>query len=281
MVVLEASAVILVHVAVVFLLSWICFRRCRLARPAIGVMNLLDVAFMLGFIVLIPVLYLYFPPGVMIALLTIAAMSGLYILLEAVMPGRLLAGLVVLLLIAADIWVLDTFGTASAPFFAVNNAVQVLVIVSVTNLWAQSGMKASAVVILGLALMVYDFIFTSVLPFMGDLFDQLQYVPFSPMVAWRTGIGDQWAAIGFGDLAIAAVFPLVMRKAFGKPAGLFALGCALGALIAAAGLAFAGLIMDTFPLMVALGPLMLAQYLLWRGQRGEERTTRAYLQAEP
>ena len=39
--------------------------------------------------------------------------------------------------------------------------------------------------------------------------------------------------------------------------------------------------MDTFPVMVVLGPLMVAQYLTWIWQRGTERTTWQYLQAEP
>lgn len=277
---LQALTIIFGCVFLILLLSWLCFQRYRLNRPAIGVMNLLDVAFMLVVIVLIPVLYIYLPAGVMIVTLTIAAASGLYMLLEVVLPNRVLTWLAMLVLIAADLWALNFYGVGSTPFFAVNNAVQVLVIVSITNLWAQSGMKASAVAILGLTLMAYDFVFTALLPFMGDLFEQLQYVPFSPMIAWNTGAGDQWIGIGFGDLAMAAVFPLVMRKAYGRPAGLVALAGALSVFVVGVGLAFADLIGDTFPLMVLLGPLMAGQYLFWRNRRGKERTMRAFLKAE-
>ncbi len=276
----QALAVILSHVFLALLISWIYFRRFRINRPPIGVMNILDVAFMMAVIILIPILYMLLPSWVMVSLLTIAGVSGLYLLLEVVLPGRFLTWLVILLLTAADLWTLNYFGVASASFFSVNNIIQVLIIASITNLWAQSGMKASAVVVLGLALMIYDFVFTAQLSFMGELFDQLQYVPFSPMIAWRTGVGDQWVAIGFGDIALAAVFPLVMRKAYGKTAGLTAFFVAILAFISIAVLSLINLIQETFPFMVLLGPLMAIQYLLWRNLRGKERTTQAYLQAE-
>jgi hypothetical protein len=35
-----------------------------------------------------------------------------------------------------------------------------------------------------------------------------------------------------------------------------------------------------FPVMVILGPLMVAQYLYWRRRHGPERTTRQYRLAE-
>jgi hypothetical protein len=37
----------------------------------------------------------------------------------------------------------------------------------------------------------------------------------------------------------------------------------------------------TFPVMTVLGPLMVLQYLWWSRRLGPERTTRAYLLAEP
>jgi hypothetical protein len=41
------------------------------------------------------------------------------------------------------------------------------------------------------------------------------------------------------------------------------------------------LVQVTLPAMVALGPLMVAQYLFWARQLGQERTTWQYQQAEP
>ena len=41
------------------------------------------------------------------------------------------------------------------------------------------------------------------------------------------------------------------------------------------------LVQVTLPAMVALGPLMVAQYLFWARRLGTERTTWQYQQAEP
>jgi hypothetical protein len=90
--------------------------------------------------------------------------------------------------------------------------------------------------------------------------------------------GD-WLGIGLGDLVLAAVFPLVMRKAFGRTAGIAAMLIGLGAI----GLLILGVLfssVEIFPVMVILGPLMALQYAYWR-QRRPERTTWQYLQAEP
>src|SRR5256885_1661624 len=77
-------------------------------------------------------------------------------------------------------------------------------------------------------------------------------------LAW--GSSGMTLGIGLGDVLLAGVFPLVVRKAFGRRAGIAALAlalCAVGTLLA---LPLRGL----FPAMVVLGPLMLLQYLWWR-----------------
>lgn len=84
-------------------------------------------------------------------------------------------------------------------------------------------------------------------------------------------------AIGLGDLLLAAVYPLALRKAFGRTAGLTGL---VVALIVVGGL-LAMPLAGTFPVMVVLGPLMVLQYAWWIRRRGAERTTWQYLQAEP
>ena len=95
------------------------------------------------------------------------------------------------------------------------------------------------------------------------------------------GDAGRWLGIGLGDLLLATLFPLVQRKAFGRRAGLVAMGlglAALGAMLAALDL---GLVRVTIPAMVALGPLAVAQYLFWARRRGQERTTYRYLREEP
>jgi hypothetical protein len=85
--------------------------------------------------------------------------------------------------------------------------------------------------------------------------------------------------IGLGDLLLATVFPLVMRKAYGQKAGLAALLIGLSAIAAVLVRTFIGIQVAAFPVMVVLGPLMILQYLYWRRRSGPERTTRQYLQA--
>jgi hypothetical protein len=91
----------------------------------------------------------------------------------------------------------------------------------------------------------------------------------------------RWLGIGLGDLLLATVFPLVMRKAYGRRAGLTALGLGLGAIVVVMLRSWLGVDIPMFPVMVMLGPLMGLQYLYWRRRCGSERTTWQYRQAEP
>jgi hypothetical protein len=126
-------------------------------------------------------------------------------------------------------------------------------------------------------LMLYDFTATWLLPLMGDMMVRLAGLPLSPMFGWMVGDSSLWVGIGIGDLLLASVFPLVMRKAFGRRAGLTAM---LLALVAIAGIMLLPLKV-IFPVMIVLGPLMIGQYLYWSRRQGLERTTWQYLQAEP
>jgi hypothetical protein len=100
-------------------------------------------------------------------------------------------------------------------------------------------------------------------------------------VAWPGWVSGSWLSLGLGDLLLAAVFLLVMRKAFGRTAGILAMItgiCAISLLTLS--VAF-GLPAKAFPVMVVLGPLMVLQYFGWCRRRRNERTTREYMQAEP
>jgi hypothetical protein len=277
----QAMLIIFAHAVLAVCLSWVYFRRYTIQRPPIGVFNLWDIAVMLGGIILVPYLYMILPLWVVTGLLALGLLSLIYFMAEPILRSRLLIWLVVLLCLGAELGAAWWFGGQSAAFFAVNNLIQVLAVIGATVLWAQSGLKARDATILGVALLVYDFLFTTVLTFMTDLFNRLAGLPFAPMVAWPTGVDSYWTAIGLGDLLLAAAFPLVMRKAYGRSAGLMALVLALAAIGAIFGLGLLGLLTGTIPVMVILGPLMLLQYLYWRHRHGLERTTWQYLQAEP
>lgn len=255
-------------------LSWIYFRRYQVTRPPIGVFNLRDIAFMITFIILIPYLYLALPLPLVAGLLLLGTGSVLYLGIEPVLRARSLRWAVVLGLLVADCGAAWAWGTASAAYLAINNLVMVGMVIGITNLWAQSGMKARDVTLLSGMLIIYDFVATSVLPLMGEVMTRLAGLPLGPQVAWPAGRG--LAFIGLGDLLLAAVFPLVMRRAFGRGAGLTALAVALGTIGALFLLPIAGL----FPVMIVLGPLMIAQYLYWARRQGAERTTWQYRLAE-
>jgi ABC-type branched-subunit amino acid transport system permease subunit len=158
-------------------------------------------------------------------------------------------------------------------------------IVGITNLWAQSGMKARDAALLSALLVPYDFIATSQLPLMSDLVTRLSGLSLTPTISWSTE--TMVPGIGLGDVLLATVFPLVMRKAFGQLAGITALVLALVA-IAMLPVLLAAIeslpvlhLQGLFPAMVVLGPLMVLQYLFWSRQRGQERTMFQYLQQEP
>jgi hypothetical protein len=257
-------------------LSWLYFGRFRITRPPIGVFNLTDMAFMIGGIILVPYLYLLLPIWFVVTLLVVGVLSVIYFLWEPVLRSRLLVWAVSLAVVGADIWVSVQFGTISNEFFLVNNVVLLMMVVGLTNLWAQSGMKARDAAMLGAFLAVYDLTATWLFPLMTDMITRLAGLPFSPMVAWAVGDRGLWAGIGLGDLLLASVFPLVMCKAFGRGAGVTAMLVSLGAI------AFIILlpIAEVFPVMIVLGPLMALQYAYWKQRRGQERTTWQYLQTE-
>lgn len=272
--------VILIHTLAAMLLGWFYFRRYRINRPPIGVFNLWDVALMMGGILLVPYLYLALPTWVIAGLLGLTALSVSYFCLESVLSQRWLVWLLVGTLAVVNVAAHCYFGATSAVFFALNNLLQILIVVGITNLWAQSGLKARDATILAGALIAYDYLFTSLLPLMDNLFNQLEGLLFAPMVGWPLPNG-QYGAIGLGDLLLAAVFPQVVRKAYGRGAGLAALGLAIITLAGVMLLLLSGLWQTSFPVMIALGPLMVGQYLYWRWQNGKERTIAEYWQAEP
>jgi hypothetical protein len=277
--VIIALLVILAHAAALAL-GWAYFRRCRIARPPVGVMNLRDIAIMIGGIALIPYLYLALPRWLVAGLLALGMLSAVYFVFEPLFQVRAMIWPAVILLAAADVaaW---AGGPASARFFLVNNAVMVLAVVGLTNLWVQSGMRARDAAVLAGMLAVYDVIATWLLPLMTDLFASVSALPFAPLIAWPAGRDGLWLGMGLGDLLLAAVFPLVARKAFDHRAGCMALVIGFAALGAVLALPALGAVHATFPVMIVLGPLTVAQYLLYWRRFGPERTTWQYLLAEP
>jgi hypothetical protein len=271
--------VVLAFTASAVLLGWLYFRNYQLAHPSIGVLNLGDVAFMIGVIILFPYLYLALPLWLVAVVFALAMLSILQLLGEPLLRARWASWVFALSLVGADVWTNLRLGASSPAFFLVNNAVLVLAVVGVTSLWAQSGIKARDVAVLGGVLALYDLTATSLLPLMSDLITRLASIPFAPVVSW--GAGPERFVIGIGDLLLATVFPLAMRKAFGRSAGIAAMAINLGAIAATMAFLQLARLEVAVPLMSGLGPLMVVQYACWVRRRGPERTTWEYLRTEP
>lgn len=278
---LAATIVVLVCASAAVLLSWLYFRRYAIVRPPLGVFNFSDVAEMLGSIVLIPYLDLALPLWIVAGLLVVGGLSTLYFTWEPILRSTWARWSAAFFLVGLDVAVWLWLGPASPWWYGVNNVCVALCAVGIANLWAQAGMRARDAAIFAGALAIYDLVFTSLLPLMGDLFTRLATLPLAPMVAWPVGGEGQWYAVGLGDLLLAASFPLVMRKAFGRSAGLGAVLIGLAATTILIVSPILGLYVELFPVMVVLGPLMVLQYTYWRRRCGRERTTWQYLLAEP
>jgi len=271
---IEPFAVVFGTAVFALLGAWIYFRRYQLPRVPIGVMNLADIAVMVVAVVALPFLYLVLPIWLVGAFLFLTALSVLHALFQPAFQARWMVWLVALTLLLLDCLTAYRMGTAQNVFFAINDLVLILLTVGISNLWAQSGAKARDMALLGMALAIYDYLATARSPLMTTLIDRLATLPLAPVIAWTSG--GARLSIGLGDLLLASVFPLVLRKAYGRTAGLIALAlalCLIGVL-----LAFPS--RTGFPVMLVLGPLTAVQYILSRWRRGPERTTKRYLLEE-
>jgi hypothetical protein len=260
-------------------LSWLYFRRFAITRPPVGVFNLRDVAILMTAIAVIPYIYLELPLVVLASVLTVTVTGILYFTLEPVLRRRLAVMGVAAIAVGADITLAVTWGTADDAFLALNGALMIVAVAGVANLWAQSGMGAREVTVLAAALTVFDFVATSQLTLMTDLISRLSDVPFVPFLAWDTAGGDG-LGVGIGDLLLLSAFPLAMRRSFNRTAGLWGLGIGLAVLAGVLLVIELGAIDSAIPVMVVLGPLMVAQYRFW-DRRLVQRTTWQYLRAEP
>ena len=193
--------VVLGCVACVQVGSWAYFRRYQISSPPIGVFNVQDLAVMVLLIILVPLFYLILPLWLTAALLLLVATSILYFTWEPLLRARWAIWLATVTLLVVDSGA-AFLGTKQNAFFAANNIVLLVMGMGVTNLWAQSGMKARDAALLGVLLALYDFIATVQLPLMGELVARLSDLPLAPLVAWNSE--NTMPSIGLGDLLSAA-----------------------------------------------------------------------------
>src|SRR6266702_6866474 len=122
--------------------GWRYFRCYTISRPPIGIFTLTDLMLMMVMIILFPFLYLWLPLWLAASLFVLSILSILYATWEPVVQVDWAIWLVVLVLMALDVCAALFLGTHTDAFSAVNNAVLLMVIIGIANLWAQSGMKA-------------------------------------------------------------------------------------------------------------------------------------------
>jgi hypothetical protein len=251
------------------LLSLIYFRHCRMTRPPIGVFNIVDVSIAMLIIVLAHFLYIVLPLWVAVGLFALATFCALYYTLEPLLRARSLALLASGVFIVADIGAAQIFGTKNNVFFLVNDLVILLVIIGISNLWVQSGIKARDVVLFSILLAIFDFFATALSPLTFTLFARLQSAPLTPALAWMSNgtiLGG-----GLGDFLLVTVFSLSLYKAFGRTAGI------INTLFSLLVIASLLLINQEWPGMIFFAPLMLGQYLFWHHRYPQERTLYGYL----
>ena len=273
-----AWTVVTAFVAAAPVAAWIYFRRFELMRPPIGVFDRHDVVFMLVAIVVVPIAYLALPRAVVGTILCLLALNVFWFGLEPVLRYRWLIWPAAVGFVAADVVVNVTAPAGALWVVALNDLELVTLAVFVTNVLVQSGMRARDLAFLVSGLAVYDVIVTTYLGVMGDLLRRLATLPFAPLVAWREG---DWLAVGLGDLLMVVLAPLVLRKAFGRTAGLVSAVTSVGAVAGMLAAVRLGWFSRPIPAMVVLGPLLLPQYAWWRVRLGPERRTWAYLELEP
>jgi hypothetical protein len=248
-------------------------RRVRVDRPPIGVFNVRDLTFVFAMLVLIPPLYLHLPRSVVGAGLVVVSAGVVYLTL-APLAGGPFGVLAAVGLAGAEVALALTGQAQSAAFTATNDLALLVIVIGVTNIWTQSGIRAGGVAAFGAAVAGYDLLATWFLPLMTDFFTHLQALPFAPMMGWGRGSGG--ASIGLGDLLFVVLWPLVAEKAYSAAAGRVAAVLTSGC-VALVFLAFwLDLVNRAVPAMAVIGPAIVAHNWWLRRRHGTERTAGEY-----
>ena len=192
------------------------FRRVRLERPAIGVFNGRDVVILFGFIVTLPVLYLFLPPIVLTIFLVITFVSALSIGYRPLVPRAVLWPSIGLLIGTNIVVARHLLGSTRGwqIYWALTSVAVLLAAVAVSNLYIQGGMRLRHVAWFALGLAVYDPIFSCGVPLTARLADAFAGYPLDPSIGFRAGLNS--ANIGIGDLLVYSVFAVAAYKGYGR-----------------------------------------------------------------
>ncbi|MFJ3216969.1 hypothetical protein ACIPLC_13750 [Kitasatospora sp. NPDC086801] len=253
-------------VALLMAVAGVYLVRVRMPRPPVGVYTSSDIAVLCVGVVLAPLLYVNLPGVVVSALFGLVLCLAVQFTLAPVLSGRWAWGLA---LVAAGV----TAACSGHPV-AVRAGTDVMLavaVVGVANLWTQSGMRSAHAAALAAVLSCYDLVATTLTQVTAHFVTQVQGRPFAPMLV-LTG-GSPPVAVGLGDLLLLVLYPLVAAKAFGRTAALLAAAAGVVVTSAVSALFALGALTEGFPLLTALGPLIVVQHVVWSRRLGGERTT--------
>ncbi|RGD56504.1 hypothetical protein DR950_00690 [Kitasatospora xanthocidica] len=256
--------------------------RVRMPRPPVGVYTGGDIAVLCAGVVLAPLLYTALPA---------AAVSAVFGLVACLAVQFTLAPLLAATPLRATPWswaaaLTATAATALAALTghpaaarAGSDLMIATAVVGVANLWTQSGLRSGHTAALAAVLTGYDLAATTLTATTTRFFEQVQDRPFAPLLA-LTG-GPAPVAVGLGDLLLLVLYPLVAAKAHGRTAATVAALVGLLTTSTVSACFAAGWLTSGFPLLTALGPLIVAQHLYWRRRTGGERTTAQWREGHP
>ncbi|RCG30671.1 hypothetical protein DQ384_15440 [Sphaerisporangium album] len=263
------SAALVVLVAVLIAVAVAYCARYRLPRPPVGTYTYPDMVVVFVVVVLAPLTYLHLPGPVVAGVFGLVLLSAAHLALAPVIGGGrawAVSGVLCLATAAA------AFAGAAVAVTVLTDVLLVIGVVAVTTLWAQSGMRAGHVALFAALLTVYDLIATVGTTMMTRFLTDVRGLPFAPLLALDHGASP--VAIGLGDLMMLVLFPLVAGRSFGRPAGLVAALAGVTVTAVVSALFVEGVLDEGVPLLTILGPVVVAQYLFWRGTGHRELRAR-------
>ncbi|MFC6083210.1 hypothetical protein [Sphaerisporangium aureirubrum] len=262
------SAAMVALVAVLIAVAAAYCARYRLPRPPVGTYTYPDMVVIFAVVVVAPLAYLHLPGPVVAGVFGLVLLSAVQLALAPLVGGRRAWAVSAVLCLA----------TGAAALTGATVAVTVLTdcmlaagVVAVTSLWSQSGMRAGHVALFAALLTVYDLVATVATTVMTRFFAEVRGLPFAPLLV--LGDGPVPVAVGLGDLMMLVLFPLVARRSFGRTAGLVAALAGVAVTAALSALFARGVLTEGVPLLTVLGPVVVAQYVLWRATGHRERRT--------
>lgn len=249
-------------------------RRLPADRPPVGVFNGSDVATLLVGVLVMPFVYLAIPARVAVPVFGLVLMAIVAVALGPVLGHGGLGLFVAVALALCDV-ALAVVAGAQSPLLWLGNAVLLsIAVVGIANIWAQSGMRLRHLVVVTVAVTVYDTLATAWSPLTLDLFNQLAVGPFAPFLLWR--VGPYGLTVGLGDLLIATLFVLLVDKGYGGRATVVAFGATASVVGAMSALAVLDLAPGFIPAMWGLAPVVIGATAYLARVRGRERTVGQY-----